>query len=276
MRNNPPTKLVSQFSTFLAFAAASILAPLVTYAAESAREVATPSALFAPKETEIFVTVRPMVGTPGQPTKTGCGPFKVVLDTSEMESRSLVVGRTAYVEGYFCLPLSGLLMRAAIEFTPTKAGALQVRWEGGAEVTIQTVALLAASKFETNGMWFDPSTNGSGVSLHHRRATSDAAFGTWFLFDSNGVSRWYTLQSASWQQDGTVLDGLLYRTEGNCVTVGLAACPATGTVRTPQDGFWEIPSRARITFQSSTRARAEVLSLGGVVLFTSDLTKLQF
>ena len=288
MRTIRPPKHTLHFVTLLGLATALILGPLVTCASESAREITIPNALFAPKETEYFFAVHPMVGTPGQPrtiflvqqpTKTGCGPFEVVLDTSEMESRSLVVARTAYLQGYLCAPLLGPgLMRAAIEFTPIKTGQLQVRWEGGANVTIQTVALPAASKFDTNGMWFDAATNGSGISLHHRRDTTDGAFGTWFLFDSRGVSRWYTLQSASWQQDGSVLDGLLYRTEGNCVTVGVAACPATGTLRTPppQNGFLENPSRARITFQSASRARAEVLSLGGVVLFTSELTKLQF
>jgi hypothetical protein len=127
-------------------------------------------------------------------------------------------------------------------------------------------------------MWFDAGTNGSGIALHHRRGTTDIAFGTWFLYHNYGDSRWVSFQSANWQQDGSVLEGLLIETSGGCQIPSLVACPASGALRTdpPQDVFSVTPSLARITFQSATRARAEVLSLTGAVLFTSDITKLQF
>ena len=164
-------------------------------------------------------------------------------------------------------------------FTPTKVGLLTIRDEiRGVEITIQTLPTAIASKFDTNGMWFDAATNGSGIALHHRRGTTDAAFGTWFLYSNDGTSRWYTLQSTNWQQDGSVLEGLLIQTRGGCAFANLAGCPALGSFRgdPPQDLFWVTPPLARITFQSPTRARAEVLTLGGAVLFTSELTKLQF
>lgn len=105
--------------------------------------------------------------------------------------------------------------------------------------------------------------------------TTDVAFGTWFLFNNNGESRWYTLQSANWQQDVSVLKGLMIQVVGKCSAAGLVACPAQGSLALPTK-YGVIAALARITFQSSTRARAEVLSLGGPLLFTSELTKLQF
>ncbi len=197
-----------------------------------------------------------------------------------MESQNLIVIRTRSLSGICPLQPPPRLARFDLEFMPTKVGTLTLRWDkGGPDVTIQSVADSVASKFDINGMWFDAATNGSGIAMHHRRTTTDAAFGTWFLFNNNGESRWYTLQSANWQQDGNVLEGLLIQVIGRCPTDGLAACPALGTIAfgpPPATAYSVIPAFARITFQSSTRARAEVLSLGGTVLFTSELTKLAF
>ena len=246
-----------------------------------------------PASGELHLTVHPTTGRPGQSRtvfvqqlvrhNSQCGPVDATFDTSRMATENLVIVTAKVRQGFFCGPLlpkpQVLLYRFEAEITPTTAGQLTVRWaDSGAEVTIQTVATLAASKFDANGMWFDAATNGSGIAMHHRPAITDVAFGTWFLFDNSGVGRWYALQTASWLQDGSVLEGLLYRLEGPCRTPSLSACPSSATFRddSPRNSFFQVPSRARITFQSSTRARAEVLSLGGTVLFSPELTKLSF
>lgn len=235
---------------------------------------------------QVLFAVYPAVGKPNQPRTVflqafvpGCVSYEFSFDTSSMETENLVVLRTKSTRGICGVPPPTSLGRFELEFTPTKSGSLTIRWDqSGPEVTIQTLSSGLASKFDTNGMWFDAATNGSGISLHHRRMTTDVVFGTWFLFDNAGTSRWYTLQSAGWQKDGSVLEGLLYRVEGYCTTDNVAACPAVGRIRSapPQNRLIETPSLARITFLSATRARAEVLTLGGTVLFTSELSKLQF
>ncbi|MCY7386508.1 MAG: hypothetical protein LH481_00320 [Burkholderiales bacterium] len=251
--------------------------------------VAKPTALAATGGFVYLLAAHPVVGKVGQPRtvflhhpRPNCPPYGVSLDTSAMEASNLVVLRRS---GFFICPSVGnpreLSELARFEFvvTPTKVGLLTIRDEiRGVEITIQTLPTAVPSKFDTNGMWFDATTNGSGIALHHRRGTTDAAFGTWFLYSNDGTSRWYSLQSINWQQDGSVLEGLLIQTRGGCAFVNLAGCPAIGSFRTgpPQDLFWVTPPLARITFQSPTRARAEVLTLGGAVLFTSELTKLQF
>ena len=205
----------------------------------------------------------------------------VAIDTAAMEASNLVVLGNIPRAGALCPsgpPILGLVRFESV-IVPTKVGLLTIRDENSkSEITIQTVAALPPSKFDVNGMWFDAATNGSGIALHHRRSTTDIAFGTWFLYSNNGESRWVSFQSANWQQDGSVLEGLLIETRGGCQLPSLVACPASATFRTdpPQDLFSVTPSLARITFQSATRARAEVLTLRGAVLFTSELTKLQF
>ena len=279
------------------------LAALPTWASET--KGGTPIA----EPAELVLTVHPMVGKPNEPRTVfvqqmvnqdgSCGAADFTLDTSLMEIENLVVVSAQVGSGVFCAPLmsppNARPYRFDAEIAPTKVGPLKILWKGTgigqftvrwqgtpSEITIQTVPPTTpsvVSKFDVNGMWFDAATNGSGIALHHRRSTTDRVFGTWFLFPTsyNGSS-WLSLQSATWQQDGSVLEGLLYVVGGNCLAANLVACPGTGRFRDPppRNQFIEAPSRARIIFQSSTRARAEVLSLGGTVLFASELTKLQF
>ena len=250
--------------------------------------MAKPTGLPATGGFDYLLAAHPVVSKVGQPRTVFlhqvvslCVFLGVATDTSAMETNNLVMLRKIPRVGAICPsgPPVLALVRFEAVIVPTKVGLLTIRDENsGAEITIQTLPTAIASKFDTNGMWFDTATNGSGIALHHRRGTTDAAFGTWFLYSNDGAPRWYSLQSTKWQQDGSVLEGLLIQTRGGCAFANLAGCPALGSFRTDpsQDLFWVTPPLARITFQSPTSARAEVLTLGGAVLFTSELTKLQF
>ena len=295
MRATPFPSVLPRFEALFVLAVAFLLqtAMCPTHANESraSNQAAKPTAHSTAGGTEFLLAVHPVVAKLGQPRTVFvyqpmelCPGTAFSLDTSLMKTQALVLlrrgprfGPTAVV----CpaVPTRFPAANFEFEFTPSDPGQLTVRVDpAGPEITIQTLPTAIASKFDTNGMWFDAATNGSGIALHHRRGTNDAVFGTWFLYNNNSESRWVTLQSANWQQDGSVLEGLLIQTRGGCPINGLVACPASGTFRTdpPQDLFSVTPSRARITFQSANRARAEVLSLSGAVLFTSELTKLQF
>ena len=261
---------------------------LPTYAndPQNSSQAAVPTALAPASVSQLFLAVHPAIGKPNQPRAVflqfgaaGCSGYEMSFDTSSMESQNLVVIRTRGLPVACPLQPPPRLARSDLEFTPTKAGTLTLRWDkGGPDVTIQSVTDSVASKFDVNGMWFDAASNGSGIALHHNRSTTDVAFGTWFLFNSNGESRWYTLQSANWQQNGSVLEGLLIQMASRCPTDGLTACPALGTFAfgPPGTKYGVMPALTRITFQSSTRARAEVLTLSGSAIFISELTKLLF
>ena len=263
----------------------AITSPTYANEPQNSSLAAVPTALAPATTSQLFLAVHPAIGKPNQPRAVflqfgapGCSGHEMSFDTSLMESQNLVVIRTRVLSSICPLQPPPRLARFDLEFTPTKAGTLTLRLDqGGPDVTIQSVDSVA-SKFDVNGMWFDAASNGSGIALHHNRSTTDVAFGTWFLFNSNGESRWYTLQSANWQQNGSVLEGLLIQVASRCPTDGLTACPALGTFAfgPPGTKYGVLPALTRITFQSSTRARAEVLTLSGSAIFISELTKLLF
>ena len=254
--------------------------------AESGGEVtpATPARLDATVADPAFVfAVYPAVAAPNVPrtifltfTDQTCPGFVFTLDTSLLDSQNQVLLRTQAANAAcpaILPPLAPIVRNFA--FTPTRPGTVTVRWDrGGGAIAAQTVAVKVASKYDVSGMWSDAATNGSGLALHHRRAT-DNAFGTWFLFDNSGDTRWYTLQSVQWLDDGSVFSGLLFEVDGNCTLAGLVACPAAGRVpRVSVDQYAIQPAVVRITFQSATRARADVSNLAGKRLFSSELTRL--
>lgn len=291
MRNTPVQNELAEISRVFAIALGLLFAigSSVVSANElnTKNEAANRTAVGFAGALEYLLVAHPAVGRVNQPRtvflnqpRPICPLYDFSLDISAMESNNLVVLRKV-ARIVLCPSVGNPPELARFEFvvTPTKVGLLTIRDENSkSEITIQTVPASPLSKFDVNGMWFDAATNGSGIALHHRRSTTDIAFGTWFLYNNNGESRWVSFQSTNWQQDGSVLEGLLIETRGGCQLPSLVACPASGTFRTdpPQDLFSVTPSRARITFQSATRARAEVLTLSGAVLFTSELTKLQF
>jgi len=61
------------------------------------------------------------------------------------------------------------------------------------------------------GMWWNPQESGWGLSLN--QGVSNAIFGAWFVYGSNGQPEWYTLQGGQWTSS-TRWTGLVYRTTG--------------------------------------------------------------
>lgn len=265
-----------------------VLASAAARAGESTGAAATKPQALSPTPPFVFA-VYPQTGYVGQArtlflnlTRYGCNSvFAFNLDTTLVSTQNVVLLRTTAIPTPCPAafpPDIPITQTVDFTFAIAKAGPTIVRWDqGGPDIVIQTVPARISSRFDVNGMWFDSATNGSGISIHHRRAATDVAFGTWFLFSNNGDAKWYALQSANWQQDGSVLEGLLIGVSGACARNDLVACPAAGAVpKTSVAAFASEPAVVRITFQSATRARAEVSSLAGQSLFSSELSKLAF
>lgn len=128
----------------------------------------------------------------------------------------------------------------------------------------------ATAQTDITGVWYDPATNGSGLTFVQSAATNNLVFGTWYIYSQNGSSRWYTIQNTAWQSQGGVLVGGLYEARGKSVTcptafpacpVGLADATTVGT--------------ARFTLRDRNNARIEALSPSGALLFASDITRIQ-
>lgn len=159
------------------------------------------------------------LGSPRSLLANGCtGP--VSLDESAVASTGNLVMRMA-PESIGCVERTVVL-----SYTPRSVGTLSVTMKKPdgtivAEAQMETISA-ARSTVNLDGMWFDPATNGSGISFHHA-AGNDVVFGTWFLYGSPTLQqprpppRWYSLQNLRWAQNGTLLVGIAYDGRANNV-----------------------------------------------------------
>ena len=220
---------------------------------------------------------------------SGCKSQFFSFDASALHLQSLISIRFDLTAGICGVRPPSYPTFKTFTVTPTKAGKLTVRATRNDQVDFVeaevTATPAARSLRNVNGMWYDFRTNGSGLSLHHSR-TSDVVFGTWYIFNEDGSTRWYTLQNAYWRSNGDILEGMLIGMSGNCPDGSLVACPSKGSMRALPLGTYDpaisYPAGApfldaaiaRITFTSDGAARAEVVDFAGNVLFASELLKL--
>jgi hypothetical protein len=129
------------------------------------------------------------------------------------------------------------------------------------------------SRYDITGVWYDPATNGSGLTFIHSRANDPLVFGTWYVYGADGVARWFTIQNTRWMSQGNVLEGDLYETRA-----GSANCPPFSACPVPFSTA-QVIGRARMTMNSANSARIEAINPGnpgGAVMFASDLQRIQF
>lgn len=133
---------------------------------------------------------------------------------------------------------------------------------------------------DISGLWFDPDTNGSGLTLLHSFRGSDLVFGTWYIYDRNGVARWYSFQEAKWKTD-SILEGTVYETRSNPCAAALAACPATAGTPPIYVGLFRMTFKnLRPMEQQFGNLRfeptgiVEVILPTGAVAITSRITRL--
>jgi hypothetical protein len=124
----------------------------------------------------------------------------------------------------------------------------------------------ARARFDVTGNWYDPLTNGSGLGLVHTFVGSDVVFGAWYLYDSQGLPRWLSIQAGRWTS-GTEYSALLYETRalGVC-PAGATSCPLRATTAVVVGNFV-------LTVSGKDTAVAEARSLNGTVLFSSNLVR---
>ena len=195
------------------------------------------------------------------------------LDLSTLATGVVTIKRQFRGWNNFCLGVTYALVPiiANYEFTVTTPGVVKVVFAdsdfSALEATMITTATgTAAAVFDVNGMWYDTATNGAGISIHQRAGFNGPAFGTWFMFDREGNSRWYSLQGTSWSGNGDTWQGLFVESFAGCT--GLSACPGKSASFLPTYNF-------KIRFQSATVAVAEVFGQQGEVLFRSNLRRLE-
>lgn len=168
--------------------------------------------------------------------------------------------------------------QATVSYTPDAEGDLRVLaiTANGLYVGETTIHTRAANsdraQFDLTGMWYDPATNGSGLTFVHGFTRNDTVFGTWYVYDAAGAPRWYTIQNVQWLAQGLEAEGQIYETRANSIvcTPPFLGCPIALAAVMPL-------ARARIVMQGANAARIDAISAqNGAVLFRSNIIRALF
>ena len=237
-----------------------------------------------------FVFVSPRVSTVGTPRTihaNGCEDG-TSFDQSQLAAGKLIVKSVPAGLDVFGQPYPPRCVEPPkpFSFTPTVAGTLRVtllRSNGAvlAETTMETVAAATAGA-NIDGPWYDPESNGSGISFH--QSSNGTVFGTWFLFGDGFRHTWLSLQNLRWLDGGRLIAGdALYAT-------GQPSYPATA----PPDCKWanagnlsgcveprtmssvSVIGTAEIRVVDANALRAEMYDAYGRLVFVSQFLRMKF
>lgn len=175
--------------------------------------------------------------------------------------------------------------RFEIPYTPTAVGTLRVvaaSSSGGirSESQIRTSATQGRNRAVGNitGVWYDQTTNGSGIQINHNFAVSDVVFATWYVYDTNGKARWLSIQNVVWQAGGTEFTGDLLETKSAILICDPIACP--DTLRPKKFDSMTKVGTVRLRFtglepysDTVPQGVAEAFSLTGAQLFVSNIQR---
>ena len=244
---------------------------------------AQPTTLLFPERVS-QITVTPITAAPGVAREIrisghwpGCPPVGVTFGGTSQGVTTRVL-RMLLPATLLACPAAFLPYSVTTTLIPTARGidkllVLNVDGEYLGETLIDTRAPADdRSGFNITGMWYDPQSNGSGLTFVHSRVNDNAVFGTWYVYDSSGKPRWYTIQNATWKSQGRVLEGVMYQTlapvRASC-PAPLTACPAEVISLLLVVGV----GRARVTLTGPDRALVEALAPDGAVVFSSNVIR---
>lgn len=231
------------------------------------------------------ITVQPATAGTGVPRTitvevslpTGCAPTSAsVVPATAFQNRAITVLLSGPASAQPCTLLP-VTHRYQVSYTPETEEELRIlvandggMYMGEGILTTRNPAS-QRSRFDLTGMWYDPATNGSGLTFVHAPKRNDSVFGTWYVYDSTGAPRWYSIQGVQWRADGMVAEGALLEASSpiNTCALTLIACPtALSVVRSL--------GNARIELLNATTARVSALDANGNVLFVSNVIKAAF
>ncbi len=167
----------------------------------------------------------------------GCPLPLLSLDTSYVEQSSILVIRARTVEPPLPPRCSDTIVPIQLEisYTPTTANVLRIvvqsdfpslRLEGNLITGESTTHSLR----DISGLWFDPGKSGSGLFLQHGFNRTDAVFGSLYLYDQEGVTRWYSIQNGRWLPSGDLEATLFESRSANGCTTAPPNCPAPAVI----------------------------------------------
>jgi hypothetical protein len=250
-----------------------------------------PTATFIPAPIQ---AVLPLIAAPNVPRKiivssgwlNNCGPVSLALDARDTADTGILVLRVAYAAfspTTVCAPILSGDARLELSYTPKQTGVIRVVVVSDREPTSGETSIVTSvegkprSTVDISGVWFDVASSGSGVTFQHSFATTDVTFGTWYIYDQAGRSRWYTMQGAVWNADGRGLtaDLLESRSPSSSCPVG-APCPLASTGSTKIGSVKILLTGEDFSRPPSLTMKIDAISLTGAPLFSSTLNKSVF
>jgi hypothetical protein len=176
------------------------------------------------------ITVRPL-------WPQGCPLPTLSLDTTYVEQANILVIR-ARAPVFILPPLCDSLapIQLEISYTPTTSGALRIVVQSDTPLLRQEGNLITSelsaprSLRDISGLWFDPSKSGSGLFLQHGFYRTDTVFGSLYVYDQLGATRWYSIQNGRWLPSGDLEATLFESRAPNGCASGPLSCPAPATI----------------------------------------------
>jgi hypothetical protein len=162
----------------------------------------------------------------------------LLLDSSYVEQANILVIRVLPAPVSPPVLCSDILVPIQLEtsYTPTTASALRLvvrsdvpalRQEGN---LITSESSAARSLRDISGLWFDATKSGSGLFLQHGFNRTDTVFGSLYLYDQQGVTRWYSIQNGRWLPSGDLEATLFESRSPNGCTTAPPNCPAPAVI----------------------------------------------
>lgn len=168
----------------------------------------------------------------------GC-PFPTLsVDTTYVELASILVIRAQPVIPPLPIRCTDILVPIQLEisYTPTAANVLKIVVESHFTVLrlegnlITSESSAARSLRDISGLWFDAAKSGSGLFLQHGFNRTDAVFGSLYLYDQQGVTRWYSIQNGRWLPSGDLEATLFESRSPNGCTTAPPNCPVSAVI----------------------------------------------
>jgi hypothetical protein len=209
-----------------------------------------------------------------------CIPVSATLEEDLAAQLSTLVLRLRVPETLAACAQVATPYNLQVTYTPKVRGVLKVfalTQSGqpfGQNRVITSTSTDPRARVNLTGLWYDPATNGSGLTFIHAYDGSDVVFGTWYVYSADGKPRWYTIQNSAWKNEGQTLEGKLYETAARQCGSNVPVCPPVLDT-TKEVGI------ARVTFNPAfgvifDRASAEAFSPAGQLLFSSTIQRIDF
>jgi len=132
----------------------------------------------------------------------GCIPNSATVTSNNYSA--LIVLKVPPLDTFCSQALTNFRVTAApVSFAQAGSYSLEVIDSNGQRLKSSGFAVqsptTAYSQFNVSGVWFEPTSSGSGLFLlHSKKGTNDAIFGGWNNYRQSGESSWFSLQGGAW------------------------------------------------------------------------------